>query len=92
LADDWLDPKKRRSVENRLKESGIDSKALYAIAFSLRIDSLESAERMLAAKEIRLNNIMRGLEERRQRPGYRLRGREQTAIACQPERNPEAAA
>jgi len=73
LADKWFDTKTKKEVETALKKYGLDADSIVAVSFSKRSAVLETAERLSAAAEIRRNNTLREIEDRRQRLGHALR-------------------
>jgi hypothetical protein len=82
--DDWIDPKKRPSVDARLEKVGLDAESIAAVSFSIHAVTLEAAEKMLIAKEIRLSKTLADMESRRARLGHLLREASEKALESQP--------
>ena len=73
LADQWADENTRPQVEARLQKRGVNSDSITALAFHMKVGSLEAAERILASLESRRNETLRDIESRQQSTGSMLR-------------------
>ena len=74
LANQWFtDQKIKREIDERLKQSGSDTEAMFAKAFVGEIEALGVIESLLVSAEFRRNNALHEIEGRRNVLGHALR-------------------
>jgi hypothetical protein len=61
-------------VESILSDRGFGADSLTAVSFSTQVATFEAGERMLAAMEIRRNNALHEIEDRRRRMAVTISG------------------
>ena len=66
IAAKWANPTTKKQVDIQLSKRGLNPDSIFATSFAMHVGSLEAAERILCALELRRNRTLKEIEDRRQ--------------------------